>query len=127
MLGSVTAHACGCSKPTTVSDPQVQANADVIFTGEVVRVSTRTTARGVDQTVTFKVTELVRGPREVTFIIEMNSGNTSCDLEALNFRVGERYLMSAFATVRASAQTEATYYNNFCCLRELLSSAVPAA
>jgi hypothetical protein len=127
-LGSTAASACGCAKPSTVSDPQVQANADLIFAGEVVSVSTRSTALAVYQTVVFRVTELIRGPRGLTFTVEVG-GSTSCDLEPANFRVGERYLMSAFANVTSSPNNQAPrkYYTNYCCLRERLSSEVPAA
>ena len=121
------ANACGCSKPTTASDPNVLANADIIFRGEVVSQSSVIRDDITFHVVEFKVLELLKGTRASTVTVLMQDGGTSCDLERVDFQVGHKYLMSGF-TIResqsgSSQALRADYYNNFCCLRQSIEVA----
>jgi hypothetical protein len=122
LLAAPAAYACGCSGPGSPDDPEsmVSRYADVIFFGEVTAVGERQKDKyGSHQVIRFKPLNFIKGkqPREIE--IWIGEGGNSCDLEHLEFQVGERYLMSGNLYIGQQVDLKLTrYHNNFCSLHE---------
>jgi len=135
-IGSGRALACSCSDPTAEDQESVADHADIVFVGEVERVSL-VTRRGLEEVrATFKVLKLTKGPKTDSIQIVVHHGGTSCDLVRADFKVGDRYLLSGNRVIWSSEKdretagvraTQTLYYNNYCDLREKLDAASGAA
>lgn len=107
--------ACGCDKPRSIADVAWK-DPTYIFDGVVDDVVTEKRGRVTYQTVTFKITRLHKGPQAERITVLFNQGNSSCDLEPLNFSAGQAFLLSASPV--NLPQTDFFNYSNFCDLRE---------
>jgi hypothetical protein len=128
------ADACGCDQPRTLEDIANRAH-DYVFVGKVRRVRTKVYAVGRRQLVTFDVIRLIRGEKRKRIQVRFYEGTSSCDLEPLDFKPEDRYLISAFEgkTFPPGADRNdvsqlvgtGTYSSHFCDLRNKLSSTDP--
>ena len=131
LLAAGESHACTCGDLSAVDEPQVAKHADVVFVGEVAKVTMKID-RGLEVVVaSFKVLEDRKGVKARFITVEVHHGGTSCDLVRADFRPGDRFLMSASRIQwadpkRAAAAGEDVkakrYYNNYCDLRERLDA-----
>jgi len=113
-LSPVSGMACGCSKPHTVDAPIVDKYAAYIIEGTVKNVVPLERAIGKCASVTFQIDKLLRGPMSTLVTIDYCVGISSCHLEDIDFRIGEKYLTSA----TSSAAQSGAYSSNFCQLRD---------
>ena len=122
LTAAQAAHACGCSGPGSPDDPEstVSRYADVIFVGEVIAVGERQKDKyGSHQVIRFKPVKFIKGKQPKVIEIWIGEGGNSCDLEHLEFQVGDRYLMSGNLYVGQQVDLALTrYHNNFCSLHE---------
>jgi hypothetical protein len=119
--------ACGCGKPHDVRAYMVHKYASSIFEGKVTAVQFLPVQVGKCANVEFDVERLIRGHRSTSVTVTFCSGNSSCNLEDVNFEVGERYLISATKDRRykAGLLVGDGYSSNLCQLRERLPALTP--
>lgn len=133
LFSSEAALCCGCSKPQVPEEVRTYAH---IFEGQVVSIAFKNISDGkyapfVEVTVEFNVRKMIAGPPAETIKVQFG-GSTSCDLEDLQFIVGQTWLISDHHVYLEREnhgiadykkwKPSGTFHANYCSLRKLLTS-----